>query len=151
MSAVPRFGHSSDFSQLFSDNQDDVTDYALGLLFVGAFLSAVFFLWLVIVATFKCIPSTTGFLSGKRFKTQKRAFRVRMAFVLSTFLYILFTILLVTEGITNLQDTIITISNSNQVSNTIMQQQHQHQHQQCVERQCECNVLTRTITMMIYI
>lgn len=114
MRSAPRFGHSSDFSLLFSENQDDVTDYALGLIFIGAFLCGLFLMWLLIVSILKCIPST-GFLSGKKFTQPTRGMRVRIAFITCATIWIIFTILLVTEGLTNLQDTVTTLSNSNQV------------------------------------
>jgi Na+/proline symporter len=118
MGDLPRFGHSSDFSLLFSGNSQEKTDYALGLLFIGAFLLAVFLVWLIVVAVLKCVPSS-GFMSGARFQTshkEKRPRRVRTTFVVAATLWIIFTILLVTEGITNLQDTVLTVAASNQVS-----------------------------------
>jgi len=118
MRAVPRFGHSSDFSQLFSNNQEDVTDYAMGLLFIGAFVCGIFLVWLILLSVFKCLPSF-GFLAGRQFTNVPRAQRVRIVFGTSATLWIVFTILLVTEGITNLQDTVTTISNTNQEISSI--------------------------------
>ena len=114
MRAVPRFSHSSDFSHLFSSDPQEVSDYAQGLLFIGCFLSVVFFLWYIVLLVLKCTPGA-GFLSGRRFTNRTRATNVRVVFATAAVLSILFTILLVTEGITNLQDTLTTVDNSNQV------------------------------------
>ena len=113
MRAVPRFGHASDFALLFSSNQAEESDYAQGLLFVGCFLLAVFIVWLLIVVLFKFMPGA-GFLQGRRFTNRTRASRVRVVFAVAALLAITFSVLLVTQGITNLQDTLTTISNSNQ-------------------------------------
>lgn len=115
MRSVPRFSHSSDFSDLFSSNQQEVSDYAQGLLFIGCFLLTVFVIWFIILLVLKCTPGA-GFLAGHRFTNRTRASHVRIVFSLAAVLSMLFTILLVTEGITNLQDTLTTVDNSNQVS-----------------------------------
>lgn len=113
MRSVPRFSHSSDFSDLFSSNQQEVSDYAQGLLFIGCFLLTVFVIWFIILLVLKCTPGA-GFLAGHRFTNRTRATHVRIVFTLAAVLSMLFTILLVTEGITNLQDTLTTVDNSNQ-------------------------------------
>ena len=115
MRAVPRFSHSSEFSDLFSTNQQEVSDYALGLLFIGGFLLTVFVIWFIILLVLKCTPGA-GFLSGRRFTNRTRATHVRIVFTTASIFSMLFTILLVTQGITNLQDTLTTVDNSNQVS-----------------------------------
>lgn len=113
MSSVPRFGHPTDFALLFSEDQAEVTDYAQGLLFIGCFLLAVFIVWFLVVVALKFTPGA-GFLQGRRFTNRTRASRVRVVFTVVALIAITFTVLLVTQGITNLQDTLTTISNSNQ-------------------------------------
>ena len=115
MRAVPRFGHSSDFSSLFSDDQGQVSDYAQGLLFIGCFLLTVYIIWFIFIIILKCIPHA-GFLSGRRFTNHSRAKTVRIVFAIAAILSMVFTVLLVTEGITNLQDTLTTVNNSYLVS-----------------------------------
>jgi hypothetical protein len=125
MSNAPRFGHSSDFSELFSKEAGAPEDYVAGLVFATGFILAVFILWSILLLIFKCLgPSQVGFLSGAPFKKPnhveeenfRRPFRVRMTVLGCGITFILFTILLVVKGITNLQDTVSTVSNSNQVS-----------------------------------
>ena len=65
---MPRFGHGSDFTLLFSPNHDDQVDYAAGLvaLFVCPFIFFVF--WTITIITFKAMgPANAGFLSGYHF------------------------------------------------------------------------------------
>jgi hypothetical protein len=65
---LPRFGHGSDFTDLFSPNHDDQVDYAGGLvaLFVCPIIFFVF--WTIMIITFKVMgPANAGFLSGYHF------------------------------------------------------------------------------------
>uniref|UniRef100_A0A7S1UXK6 Protein tweety homolog n=1 Tax=Grammatophora oceanica TaxID=210454 RepID=A0A7S1UXK6_9STRA len=120
MRAAPRFNHPKDFSLLFSEDEGEVTDYAIGLIFGGCMIVSLFLLWAFILLLFKCLGQRkVGFLSGAPFVQQshktesKRPFRVRVAFLAATLVFITFTILLVTNGITNLQDTATTVVNAN--------------------------------------
>lgn len=68
MHQMPRFGHASDFSKLFSKDEDEVTDYALGLIFGGALVITFFVIWLLVILVFKCLGQRrVGFLSGAPF------------------------------------------------------------------------------------
>jgi hypothetical protein len=124
MSNAPRFGHTSDFSQLFSKEAGAPDDYVAGLAFATGLILALFVLWSILLLIFKCMgPDKVGFLSGK-FKKPKYVkeenfmtpLYVRMTVLGCCITFVLFTILLVVNGISNLQDTVSTVSNSNQVS-----------------------------------
>lgn len=66
---VPRFGHTQDFSFLFSQSISARRDYTLGTLFVGTFLFAFFLIWMLLLAIFMCCgPKRVGFLAGFRMK-----------------------------------------------------------------------------------
>jgi hypothetical protein len=69
---VPRFGQPTDFSILFNTTAEASNDqyaYANGTLFVGAFLMAIFFLWLFLLIIFMCCgPRRVGFLAGFKMK-----------------------------------------------------------------------------------
>jgi hypothetical protein len=65
---LPRFGHGSDFTLLFSPNHDDQVDYAAGLVMLFVFLLMFFVFWIILLATFKVMgPVNAGFLSGRHF------------------------------------------------------------------------------------
>jgi hypothetical protein len=65
---LPRFGHGSDITVLFSSNRDDQVDYAAGLITLFAFLLMFFMFWTMMIITFKVMgPSNAGFLSGYHF------------------------------------------------------------------------------------
>jgi len=122
MSNSPRFGHSSDFSVLFSSNSADVKDYTRGLVFAGAFVLAIFITWSLVLLAFKFMgPNKVGFLSGNPFtipgyyepRKFKRPLRVRMSVVAAGITLIIFSILVVTKGLSNYQETVTTFSNSN--------------------------------------
>lgn len=56
--AVPRFGSISDLTELFSADgliiRENVVSYAFGSIFVGAFLLATYFIFLLLIFIFKC-------------------------------------------------------------------------------------------------
>jgi len=95
---IPRFGHPDDFSLLFAQANSAAAaaaassrrDYTLGTLFVGTFLFAFFFIWMLLLAIFMCCgPKKVGFLAGFRMKEPygKKNFKtpgiVRTVFVFS--------------------------------------------------------------------
>jgi hypothetical protein len=136
---VPRFGHSSEFSRVayiaHGDNHAAGEDYILGLLFVGCFLLVFFLIWTLVLVVFKI--AIRGFLSGEPFENphitdpasrklrqdaeedgeeyiEDKAWllkprRIRITFFICGFLQILFSILLVTKGVANLQRTTDTV------------------------------------------
>jgi hypothetical protein len=69
MAGIPRFGHSSDFSNVAylgsSTNSSAGQDYVVGLIFAGCFLLLFFLTWSIVLVIFKI--SLTGFLSGEPF------------------------------------------------------------------------------------
>jgi hypothetical protein len=125
MSSTPRFGHSNDFSMLFvnDDNNQAQQDYVSGLVFVGAFVIAVFVAWSLLLIIFKFWGScggkaTPGFLAGKPFtladeeptKDRQRQWSrqnatKRIIFMISGFLVFIFSILLVTKGFQQVGET----------------------------------------------
>eukprot|EP00543_Licmophora_paradoxa_P000101 CAMPEP_0202451340 /NCGR_PEP_ID=MMETSP1360-20130828/9797_1 /ASSEMBLY_ACC=CAM_ASM_000848 /TAXON_ID=515479 /ORGANISM="Licmophora paradoxa, Strain CCMP2313" /LENGTH=555 /DNA_ID=CAMNT_0049069895 /DNA_START=58 /DNA_END=1725 /DNA_ORIENTATION=- len=123
MRNVPRFGHTNDFSSLFTDDDSQVEDYAVGLIFMSAFMMGAFTLWMFLLLIFKCCcrrGGTASFLSGNRFQNPTTAYRIRVIYVNVVLLFIVFTILLVMNGLTNLQDTLQTLSNTNQEVDSVL-------------------------------
>ena len=114
MHAAPRFGHTNEFSALFSSTAES-QDYLEGLVFAGAFILAIFLAWLLLLAILKCLgKDRVGFLSGAAFTTSgPRPFYIRIVFVNAAILFILFTILVVTQGLTNLHSAVSTVGDSN--------------------------------------
>jgi len=75
-------------------------------------------MWSVLILVFKCLgPERVGFLSGSNFvqttESHKRPSRIRLIFLNSSLLVIIFSILLVTNGLGNLQRTVTTLDSSN--------------------------------------
>lgn len=73
MHGAPRFGHSDQFSLLFSNESSDITDYSKGVLFLGLFLFSVFFSWgicLLVLRLSKCCCNG-GVLTGRPMKEPK--------------------------------------------------------------------------------
>ena len=114
MHSMPRFGHTDQFSALFSSTQE-TQEYAKGLLFAGCFIAATFVAWGFVLLLFKCLgKDRVGFLSGAAFTTSgPRPFYVRIAFVNAAILFIVFTVLVVTQGITNLHSAVSTVGDTN--------------------------------------
>lgn len=123
MRAAPRFGHPNDFSDVFSKNSDEQSDYLLGLVFAGAFILACFVAWTVVLLILKCLgKDRVGFLSGDAFTTPgPRPFYIRIVFVTSCICFIIFTILCVTQGFTNIYSAVSVVGDSNQEVQSILQ------------------------------
>jgi hypothetical protein len=65
---LPRFGHGSDVTVVFSSSHYDQVDYAAGLITLFAFLLMFFMFWTMMIITFKLMgPANAGFLSGYHF------------------------------------------------------------------------------------
>lgn len=119
--SVPRFGHSSDFSNLYSTNQDEYNDYIVGLLTMGLIFLSIFMTWLLLLLVFKLCGAKVGFLSGTPFQATslddpKNGLAVnpwislsRIIFGTSVFFMLVFGLLLITAGIGNLDTTTQTI------------------------------------------
>lgn len=121
MHAAPRFGHTNEFSALFSSTAES-QDYLEGLVFCGSFILAIFLAWLLVLLIFKCLgKNRVGFLSGAAFTTSgPRPFYIRIVFVNAAILFIVFTILVVTQGLTNLHSAVSTVGDSNdEISNIL--------------------------------
>lgn len=126
MTGVPRFGHSDKFADLFG-TKDETSDYIVGLLFAGVFICACFLAYYIILMVLKCLgPSKVGFMSGAPFQIapgkERRPKIFRGVFLLSAVVVILFSILFVTEGLTNLYNTVDTMNYSAVLVNGITQQ-----------------------------
>lgn len=121
MHNAPRFGHTSEFSALFSSAAES-QDYMKGLVFAGSFILAIFIIWIIVLLVFKCFgKNRVGFLSGAPFTaTGPRPFYIRIAFVNAAILFIIFTILVVTQGLTNLHGAVSTVGNSNNEVQSIL-------------------------------
>ena len=100
--ALPRFGHSSDFSKLLSGRPDD---YFVGLLFIGAFICTVFVFWGIAIFVLKCLgPRHVGVLAGFPFQREgKKSLMGRMTLSVSAWMMIVATIVLITKGLTEMQ------------------------------------------------
>lgn len=123
MRSAPRFGHSNDFSAVFSQSQDEQSDYLQGLVFAGAFILAIFLAWCVVLLILKCLgKDRVGFLSGDAFTTPgSRPFYIRIVFVNACICFIIFTVLCVTQGITNLYSAVSVVGDSNEEVQSILQ------------------------------
>lgn len=119
---ITRFGHEREFAALFSPDKDEQVDYSVGLIFVTALLFTFFFVWTVAIVVLKCMgPYQVGFLSGYHFvkpddvekDRYRRPFWVRIAFLNCGVFVILFSVLLVTQGIGNLKTTAKEVGESN--------------------------------------
>eukprot|EP00537_Pseudo-nitzschia_pungens_P005384 CAMPEP_0172359134 /NCGR_PEP_ID=MMETSP1060-20121228/3365_1 /TAXON_ID=37318 /ORGANISM="Pseudo-nitzschia pungens, Strain cf. cingulata" /LENGTH=721 /DNA_ID=CAMNT_0013080639 /DNA_START=295 /DNA_END=2463 /DNA_ORIENTATION=+ len=99
---VPRFGHSDEFALLLGDTPDN---YYLGILFLGTLVVTIFVFWAISVCLLKCIgPQHVGFLAGFPFRREgcKSAFG-RVVLSVSAWMMIISTIVLITKGLTGLQ------------------------------------------------
>lgn len=130
MREVPRFGHSSNFADIFA-TEEDKQDYIAGLLFAGIFLFALFFAWSLILLILKCVGQRrVGFLAGgpltqpsqSESRTPARCGpkSARSIFVISTIIVIVFSVLFVTNGLTNLRNTVVTVVQSSKNFNEVV-------------------------------
>ena len=123
MRNIPRFGHSSDFANLWG-SKEEKSDYIWGLLFAGLLLLSFFITWTCVLVVFKWMGRRkVGFLSGAPFfkcidsdGCSDRPSICRLIFVNASFLYIVFSVLFVTQGLANLRTTVNTFHDSANVS-----------------------------------
>lgn len=101
----PRAGHSRDVSLLL----DNATSYTKGLLPGAISLGVVFFMIAFAMATAKCCR--VGLVSGKPLSTRQSRV-VRPLFIGLGTLFIVGAILLVSHGLTDLQDTVTILQQS---------------------------------------
>lgn len=106
MRDLPRFGHSANFAYLVG-SREQAEDYLYGLLFAGIFLITFFAVWTIMIIVFKCLgQEKVGFFSGSAMKVphgSKRPRRVRIAFLVSSVVLVVFSLLLVTKGLTQIK------------------------------------------------
>lgn len=116
MRDIPRFGATNDFSAVFGTSEE-ANGYVVGLLFWGCFMGSIFVAWTILLAVFKCLGARrVGFLSGSAFvrpsdpaTDHRRPFVCRMVFLNATVLFIVFSVLFVTQGLTNIMATFDTV------------------------------------------
>uniref|UniRef100_A0A7S1V0A2 Uncharacterized protein n=1 Tax=Grammatophora oceanica TaxID=210454 RepID=A0A7S1V0A2_9STRA len=127
MRRLPRFGHSNNFADLFSSNPSDVNDYIYGLLFGGALVLSLFFAWTFLLIIFKCLgPRRVGSLSGAPFQqpprviVYKRPTISRVIFCFCSLIFIIFSVLFVTHGLTNLQSAATSVSEGISTLNNVV-------------------------------
>lgn len=116
MRDIPRFGATDDFSAVFGTSEE-ANGYVVGLLFWGCFMGSIFVAWTILLAVFKCLGARrVGFLSGSAFvrpsdpaTDHRRPFVCRMVFLNATVLFIVFSVLFVTQGLTNIMATFDTV------------------------------------------
>jgi hypothetical protein len=113
---LPRFSHHADFSALFSEEPKDVKDYTAGLLFVACFIMSFFTVWGLLILLFKCLgPFRVGVFSGFPYQRDGWASRTgRGLFLFSGLIVMIFSILIVTKGLTQVQNTTDIIDATNQ-------------------------------------
>lgn len=101
---MPRFGQPTDFSILFNTTAEASKDqyaYANGTLFVGAFLMAIFFLWLFLLVIFMCCgPRRVGFLAGFKMKHPHDAEKFRTPIVVRSIM-ILSCLIVIAAAVTS--------------------------------------------------
>ena len=73
---MPRFGHSSDITDIFGDDGsidfDKIIDYVMGSIFIAAFLLTTYILFVFAVVVFKlCFGKKAGILAGHPFVEDK--------------------------------------------------------------------------------
>jgi hypothetical protein len=113
---LPRFSHSGDFSLLFSESPEDAADYSKGLLFVACLTISFFTVWGLLLLLFKCLgKKRLGVFSGHPYQ-QEGGFATagRVTFLISYMLVFIFSILLVTKGVSQVQATSDTVDATNQ-------------------------------------
>jgi hypothetical protein len=123
MHALPRFGNTNDFALLFG-TQEQRSEYIYGLLFAGIFIYAWFIAWLIVLLVFKCLGQRrVGLLSGSPMKTvgSKRPVMIRTTFIISVIIVVVFSGLLVSQGLTQLRTGMETIYNSSVELNRILE------------------------------
>lgn len=128
--SIPRFGHTSVISSLASFDNDEQVDYAVGLVFLASVVLCFFLFWAVALIVFACMgQEQVGFLAGRGFvqpmsKTYgpgddlgasqyKRPRRVRITFIVCAVCVVVFSILLVTNGLSQVETMQATLMRSN--------------------------------------
>ena len=127
MRNIPRFGKSSNFADIWKTKEAQ-SSYIVGLLFAGIFLFSMFFTWTVVLLMFKLLGRTKlGFLSGAPFirpadatiHYNNRPFLCRLVFLNASLFFIVFSVLFVTEGLTNVRTTLNTLADASNVSDCL--------------------------------
>ena len=141
LTSTHRFGYTRDIASLYEDD-GDANDYMMGLAWLAGITGACFLSFIIVIIIFKCCGKRrVGFLSGARFEVnsdyengssstsyeysdgdKRNGFRrcccsgtvasVRFTFILSGCIFIAFAMLMVTKGVTNLQDSVKSVHHS---------------------------------------
>lgn len=103
-----RFGHSRDFSYLFSSNEGESEDYIHGLAVLSSLILLFFCIWGLYLIIFKCLgPKRVGrFLCGEPYESRgNNATFGRIVFLVSAVLVIVFAILLAKQSVHQVDET----------------------------------------------
>jgi glycopeptide antibiotics resistance protein len=123
MRNLPRFGHTSDFALLWG-NEAEKSDYIYGLLFGGIFIISFFLVWTILIPIFKCLGQRkVGFLSGSPFQVprgSKKPRIIRSAYIIAAIIMVVFSVLLVTKGLTQIETGVNTVYSSSVAFNEII-------------------------------
>jgi hypothetical protein len=88
--------------------EEQQNDYIFGLLCAGIFIIAFFLVWTILIPIFMCLGQRKiGFLSGRAFQVphgSKKPMIYRTVFLISTITLVIFSSLLVTKGLTQLEN-----------------------------------------------
>lgn len=143
-----RFGNTQDVVVLWSEDEEEISEYVRGLMLIGCITLFLFTMWGIMLCVFMCMGrDRVGFLSGRAFiredweayhddkplsssssspPQQRRGdpchslpTRSRVVFVASGLIVIVFSILFVTQGLTKLQNTVDTVNESSVVTQQI--------------------------------
>ena len=120
---LTRFGYEYDVTKVFSSDADAGASYATGLVVLFVFILIFFLFWTAAIGVLKCMgPGNAGFLSGHAFvipdraedehNIYKRPLRVRITFLAACGILMLFSLLFVTMGLTNVDNTATAMSAS---------------------------------------
>eukprot|EP00804_Cyclotella_cryptica_P005770 CCRYP_000093-RA/>CCRYP_000093-RA protein AED:0.20 eAED:0.20 QI:359/1/1/1/1/1/5/257/412 len=114
MHHLPRFGHGSDFSKLFSTKQAEQVDYVIGLWAVSFSVLATFIMWASVILTLGCMgKQRVGFLAGRvrvtsdekgDFYTPRHLSKLRCFFILLGCGIILCNVAIIGPGLNSMQD-----------------------------------------------
>jgi hypothetical protein len=123
MRIVPRLISGKDFALLLSNDQSFTEHYTKGLWFLAGGLWFYFFWWVLSILLFKRMGAeNVGFLSGAPFENSPSGEKgmvtsVRIAFILSALVFMIFSVILGTLGVSNLNEADQAFGDFSQVGN----------------------------------
>ncbi|KAL3804269.1 hypothetical protein ACHAW5_005867 [Stephanodiscus triporus] len=119
MSRFPRFGYGSEFSKLASSEQEEQTDYVVGILAVSFFITSLFIFWAAVIITCKCMGKRrVGLCAGRvlvkcdekgQFRPPPYVWKLRCTFILFGCCMFGLCMTLVGPGLASIKTTSVTI------------------------------------------